>query len=552
MLNIHRAFLHKQSLQTRLKAKRAVLTCAAFSLGISLQSCQKTDVLQPEAPAVSSNQTALPDVTEANRLQTIFAQALAKAIQADVPLRDYLKAEAVKQFDNDFDILYQVIKDQVVDGSTVHARLTKYIESPEDLVSIESRLPLLTIFVPTLPSGFSAKTWNTKADAPSVAVSQIGENVVPFYDGNGKAGSIQPEQIPGFPILLVKLNERVTTSGNGSSSKQSASSANLTFHQNKQFTFSFGADAFDNIHPASRVASRDATYGYTDTSRDIDVILRDAWYSGQDGVGQGYPETWHRDYIYYGIGYHAFFYATGDKDDTYHTSGPLKRNYRETIRSMKLSVDGLNKIADQSGDPRFVPAKTNINAPSWTDGYFEFKALVLYNAKDGTGDTFTRIFTARGQDLFDITYNRQGFYYTINSITPKEMNLNVPIATWDLNNYGIAWKFQFYEEDQQETVTSTESVVTTYAANFEVNVGDPKKIGAKFGASATTQNTKSIQVVKTLNSDYLGEAILKFSDPIVLTTKWGADSQIRWQTLDIDTGGGTGFLQVGVEPVKYY
>lgn len=519
------------------------------------QSCQKEDFSQIKSPTTNATQPTPADVAETNRLQTVFAKALAKAIQADAPLRAYLKQEATKQFDNDFDILYQLIKDHVVDGSTVHDRLATHIESAEDLASIESKIPLLTIFIPTLPSGFSAKTWNATADIPSVAVSKIGENVISFYDGNGVAGTIQPEQIPGFPILLVKLNERVTISGNNSGDKSSAASrAKLTFHQNSQFAFSFGGEAFDNIHPASQAANRQANFpGDADTSKDIDLVNRDAFFSNHDGTGNGYPEIWQRDYVYYGIGYQAFFYDSGAKDDTYHTSGALNRRYRETIRSMTLSVDGLNKIADQSGDPRFVANKTSLNAPSWTDGYFEFKVIVLYNAKDGTGDNFTRVFTARGQDLFDITYTRQGFYYSVSSIKPKEMSLNVPIANWDLNNYGTAWKFMFYEEDQQETVTSTESVTTTYAANFEINVGDPKKIGAKFGASATTQNTKSVQVVKTLGSDFLGEAILRFSDPIVLNTGFGGtDGGLHAYTLDIDTGGSTGYIHAGVEPVKFY
>lgn len=552
MMTVNRTPLNRKSLQTRPKGKMSALILAAISLGLSLQSCQKQDVSQLEVPTVDTSKATLPSVSEANRLQIVFAKALAKAVQSDAPLRAYLKAEAAKQFDNDFDILYQVIKDQTVDGSTVHSRLAKYVESAEDLASIESTLPLLTIFVPTLPSGFSAKTWNTTSEIPSVAVSKIGENTVPFYNGNGEAGSIQPEQIPGFPILLIKTNERVTTSGSNIGNRSSAATGdNLAFHQNNQFTFRFGGEAFDNIHPTSQAASRSATY-----ATDVDVILRDAYYSGQDGVGQGYPETWHRDYVYYGIGYNAHFYATGFKDDTYHTKGALKRNYRETIRSMKLSVDGLNKIADQSGDPRFVPGKSNINAPSWTDGYFEFKVLVLYNAKDGTGDTFTRIFTARGQDLFDVSYTRQGFYYTVSSITPKEMSLNVPIATWDLNNYGVAWKFLIYEEDQQETFTNTESVTTTYATNFEVNAsggipGTDIKVGGKFGGSVTRASTKSVSVTKTLGSDFLGEAILNFYDPIILTNKYEA-GEFRWQTLDIDTGGGTGFLHMGVEPVKFY
>jgi len=75
------------------------------------QSCQKEDFAQLKSPTASATQPTPADVAETNRLQTVFAKALAKAIQTDEPLRVYLKTEATKQFDNDFDILYQVIKD---------------------------------------------------------------------------------------------------------------------------------------------------------------------------------------------------------------------------------------------------------------------------------------------------------------------------------------------------------------------------------------------------------------------------------------------------------
>jgi hypothetical protein len=78
-------------------------------------------------------------------------------------------------------------------------------------------MPLLTIFVPTLPEGsFSAETWNTSADVPFVAIRRSDTNDVPIISPEGEEYLLDASLIPSYPVVVVKENERlISSSQNG-------------------------------------------------------------------------------------------------------------------------------------------------------------------------------------------------------------------------------------------------------------------------------------------------------------------------------------------------
>jgi len=502
-----------------------------FALGLGLQSCQQ------EKLSLVSPVEASADAATINSLQKDFAKVLVMAVKADPELRAFLKTEANKQFDGDYDILYHMVKDVAVNGGpSVHERLAKYTEEAK-LAAIEEKAPLLTIFIPRLPSGFAPETWNTQTEVPVVAVSLRGDNEIPYYGAEGKEEVMKPGQIPGFPTLLIKQNERVTVSGPGQQK------AELKCYENSKFAFSFIDKAFKGVQPeiytrtaapstpAPTPAQGSRLVPYIDNVTIENKVLGALVICGVDpnaAVSQ-------RDWVYYNMTPQL-------------PTGVLQRNYREYIRTMTFSVDALNKMSDQTEDPKFNSGTPN---PSswWTEGRYEIQASVLINSRNGLGPNYTRIISVDPRNLYDISYRNFGGFYIAQGVIPKVFYSEIDIVPWDLDSYGSAWKFVFLEHDVAGTDTYSTSNTSTFGTNFEINAstGEKTKIGGKFGISTTSSNTATHTVSKTLGDDVLGEAILTYDRPIIVSDVYPNGYTIY----EITTGGQYSYLSVCVEPKAY-
>lgn len=65
---------------------------------------------------------------------------------ADEDLRVFLKEEAIKQFDNDYEVFYPYVKDETISGGrTFKEILVEHAGSESKLQEIEEVLPLLTL-----------------------------------------------------------------------------------------------------------------------------------------------------------------------------------------------------------------------------------------------------------------------------------------------------------------------------------------------------------------------------------------------------------------------
>lgn len=474
------------------------------------------------------------------KAQTSFAKLLALAIKSDADLRNFIKQESLKQFDKDYDVLYQIVKDtEINNGETLRSKLLKFT-TVNTLDSIESELPLLTIYVPDLPN-FNAEKWNSLTEVPLVAVAnQDKANSVSLF--GDEEIKLQPTEIPGFPVIVIKNNERiqVKTKINSVASINNYISAGSRKLSN--LSFEFIDKAFDGSIPSAqntsirlnKLASIDGSISRTTPSpgsgliNSIDQINIDAYNSGVE---------WHRDFVYYGL-------------TPNNSTGKLKNNYSEFITSFKfLNSNALGIIADQDGDPK--PINTlwrGINSTSWTEGNFEIRITILINAKNGLGNELTKMMSVNPRDLFELKYQKLlgGLKYNLIGVTPKEYNPNIELLPWDLENYGTAWKFIFYEIDNAQEVINSFENTTTYATNFEISgtFSEKTKIGFKFGASATFVEKKTFSVKTTLTSDFLGEATLTFDQPIITGASGG-----NYITREITTGN---LLSISVEPKRVF
>lgn len=460
-----------------------------------------------------------------------FAQTLAKAVAKEPLLRSFIKNEALKQFDKDYDVLFNLIKDQKMeDGESVYEKITKYASSKENFEMNLNKMPLLTIYVPVLPE-FSAENWKPESQIPMIAVEpDKKQKDVEIYDGDGNKIELEFKYIPAFPVIVIKENERVTIQNTGSNNLNSnrqfikGSDMPVAFAKKDGLTYSFISNDFNGTIQ-SRVT----------TASGIDAVNIEAFNSGDE---------WQRDYVYYGI-------------TPTNTNGIFTNRFSEFIRSFKfINGNDYYLVSDQTGDPTlrnpFIYFDDVPPLPSykWTEGNYEFRISILINAKNGVGQELRKIFTAQGQDLFEPVYQiKKNFLYwtyTVVGVTSKEFYpTNLELIPWDLEQYGSAWKFIVSEYDPTEELTRSVTNSSTFGANFgvDINTGQKTKIGPKFGISATTTSSTTYTYKTTTGSDDLGEGILDFRSPIITNYASG-----NYATYEVTTG----VVSLSVEPKRIY
>lgn len=269
---------------------------------------------------------------------------------------------------------------------------------------------------------------------------------------------------------------------------------------------------------------------------------------------------WHRDHVYY------------DLTPT-NNIGSFDNSYSETITEIRFlnPEAALSAISDQVGDPIIHTSELYMNAHDrdnfhpnmfWTEGYFESMVIVLINGKNGVGSTISKKIDASPQDLFEIKYthfkNPSNSWFVIDGILPKRYKLNVEILPWNLDSYSTAWKFEMDEMDPSQETNSQHTISSEFATNFEFSVeyGEKVKVGLKFGASQKTTETSTFSVKTELDDDFLGQSILSFDQPIIVSRVSHRPSNrpprpggVEYRTREITFGN---VLSMSVEPVKQF
>ena len=274
----------------------------------------------------------------------------------------------------------------------------KKIEKSKDrleiLEKIKQLFSTLTIFVPELPdNSFSAELWNVESEVPYTALRVKNSNDVMGY-GVNKEFLIPSNEIPKYPIVVVKLNERVVSVNKAQRNLSPMSIINPDIV--------FFSDVFDNTENASSVIqNRNFSSGDTrDRTGSIPENMKKV-YEAYDVFAA--TNEWPRDYIYYGL-------------TPQQPKGPFNRDFKESLVYFKLLGDPrtvMNKICDQSEDPRIdgnthqetgggCPGGSTILTP-WTDGSLEFIVKVYVANQAGIGNEYINNFIVKPSALFKIT-----------------------------------------------------------------------------------------------------------------------------------------------------
>lgn len=514
--------------------------------------------------AVSCQDKIEPDVYDGSDESSIatkeqFAVILSRAVYENEDLRDFLKEEALKLYDNDQDVFYPLLKNKMINGSDSFRDILARYDEDGQLARIERDHPLLTILVPDWSwistECFSAENWDTEDPEVAVGYEDNSDSHIVYIDGR-KAYELQSGEFPAFPVLIVKDNERIrvvsepTKGGEG--------------------TYEFVDEAFDGSKNALTKATwYDQTWDYnTDGSSDFvdESLLDDLVIGAWNEFGDGWNNAMHRDYIYY------------DMTKTKTSDGKLNSFIREKILRFKISPKDAFTMIDPGKDPQFnseitIWKKANelkgndIQNILWSDGAFEINFTFFWgeDLPDEMG-YFTKSFSVRPYDIWELTSSSvkkslrpfEGFQYRYVYYNDAD-NLvakwyyptdDVYLPLWDISTQSSDIWFRVSEFDDETQIQETITKSYKYTNNFSVK-GDGEasgslgevslkgSLGLDYGYADEHSGVSSITYTWDHSSNNLGDCDYSFDMPIIRSNRYLFGNKYGYDVLSVSTGRAT-------------
>ncbi len=520
-------------------------------LGTAFASCTKLN------NTIISEAKELDIKNEADAMEN-FTIALSKAACQHQEVRDLIKNESLKKFDNDFDVLYQNIKNRnISDLGTFRELLISYMSNESVMSCIERMLPSLTIYVCDVtwfdPNGFCAENWDTGDSRMAVTYNNANGICKKLFSNGYFLGNIEQGTIPGGPVLIVKKNERVVTS-------VSTKSGDVTYNFiDDAYNGSLSIDTRSNRHNGKYTTSWIEGQNPEDNS---DIISATALNKLNPDIIKAYEMfknhsyALQNDYIYYGLT------STSAK-------GALRTDVRSKIVRFKISPRSFGVLFDDANDSdmNFVdsfetddngkgygaePSVSTIYSKLWADGALEIRVRVAAFGDDENVSICKDFhYDVKAKDLFTIKNNSikkeqwgtTAFKWYItwrysiadrNEATLVEKwyypELSPDMPTWDLIS-NSAYSILVTEEDTGTETTKTFSCTTKKASQLSnkisseisggVDVEDVGKISATYknelGWSSSDEisktNTTTISWVN--GNDHMTTGIISFADKYI-------------------------------------
>jgi hypothetical protein len=355
-----------------------------------------------------------------NPLVHDFANILVRSM-SDEKGRSFIKEEALKEFDGDFDILFAEVKDKDLSKTSLKSTNFKTFGSflksfsPSDsklksdadfstfLNSLLEKYPLLQISMPEI-SEASTNNWNELNYAPLVAVlpdnfDDKTTKVITAYDMDGNVSYLDVNNYPQNPVIVISQNERLVAvskskNSNNKSYKQLADVCLESYYETEMYAYYMPIDCGG---------------------------------SGGGGTGGG----------------------TGGGVTTYDRDN--------------------NGNRDQLNQARFVSVDACRQVEPWPTGRPEFKVIISYIEKIGTSyeaKTITKILTK------DDWITRYVFWVDL-----KTKSIKLPIITWDKEIIGNSMKYTWIEQDDSDTKSELNIAVSSkFGAGDNTTINSSVKV----------------------------------------------------------------------------
>jgi hypothetical protein len=186
------------------------LGIVTVGLSLCLCSCDKQDKnVQPSKETV-----ALTSSEYNSRLEDV-GKALAISMN-EKSVRNFIKEEALKRFDGDYDILYGQLENKKINGENFESILAKNttagksakVDALNYLQQTQKLIPLLNIAVP-----LNIDKWNVDNYSPLVVVlpdnySEQKTKTLKAFKADGSSIMIDAINAPSEPVIVISENER--------------------------------------------------------------------------------------------------------------------------------------------------------------------------------------------------------------------------------------------------------------------------------------------------------------------------------------------------------
>lgn len=514
-------------------------------------SCTKT--VQPD----SFNQEVT--LQEMDALEE-FASVLSKVVAGSEEVRAFFKEEALKQFDRDYDVFYPYVKDhKFSSGKTLRQMLLDNEKYEGQIETIERAVPKLTVLVPDFSwldeEFFCAEKWDTSIDRLCVGFDDDAAAHRLYFDGEFQ-DVLPASNIPAFPVLIVKSNERMKVSVSTKGGEN---------------TYSFADSAFDGAAYAAATKAGHWEGSSTNGSIREDLVSVTGNFVAKeelDGLNpdiiRAYKEFStggtrgvQRDYIYYGM---------EDRDPH---PGVLNRHMRDLLYRFTLTPDGLNFISDDSRDPDLTstlstghndrPDFSHAVNRIWGNGKYEMR-LRFYQAypNNGAACIGTIALSIAPGDIMrvnELTWTHDANFWGTNKSTYKIVlssieskwyypgDKNNPLAlintTWNLAEASdnIFMRVTEFDENGSETVKAGRTFKYSWSVSANVSgefgISDAIKIGlgvsGEYGQEEV--DTKEYTYTKSTGEDDLLDCEICYIDSyIIAPAKLGAKTGYQMKT----------------------
>lgn len=478
-----------------------------------------------------------------------FSIILSKAVSDNKSLREFIKNEASKQFDKDYDVFYPYVKDMLVDGNNTFIAILKNYDDNDALERIEGEMPLLNILVPdwSWADGFSLNTWDTNDNDVSVAFDTM-NGALQLYNNGEREYLLEYGQLSEFPILIVKENERMRKAANTKASVLSYEFIDPEFDGTGNIQTKVDHNYYDRI-----IETEDYS-NFVTTSEMIGCTSAINAYS----IFANNPSAVHRDHIYYGM-----------TDEI--MAGKLNVHVTEYITKFRfgsLDSEFMFDGDDFSNCPesytRYVEISDNtlINK-FYYDGNLELYFQICVGNADGTTTVIPKYKTVSFTDAFQLSkvhvdfkhrtwFSDRKWVFTVDKkcFVPKWVNAEIQLPKWDISSQSTIINIHVSEYDNETEETRTISIVNSFTNNFtgelEVgatlpieteigNINASGKIKLGYGETNKDETTQTVSIKTKKGSDDLGTALLYYSDPVVLSEA-SLNGKSGYRIKEINTG----------------
>lgn len=493
-------------------------------------ACTDSSDILESTDTTTFNQNELVSKNEKDVKLQEFASILSKVTDKREDVRAFLKAEALKKFDTNYDILYGKVKDNLINGKTFREILVDY-SSEKQISEIEATIPRLNIFMPRMKFlDVIPENYDTKDNTIPVAVSLDSCSVL--YQNGKCVDKVETGDVPGFQVFVVNENCRVITS---------------PITRSNSFSYSFKKPIYDGSQYSQLMQCTRAT----SDNQFVKQKMREAYEYFNADDGSVYSKSNQRDYIYFGI--------------TPQTqTGSLNKSVQEYLSFIEVDPKAYNIISDQNdlpnGNDPFIKGTyasrkkrdftfNELMDKMWTDGKYLFRVCVVSSNSD---TPTTKDIPLGPDDLWDfhlhrtyrhstgIRHSRYTYSMDQRDFTAKKVPLeNIALGEkWDISQEALNRKIYFYEVDEGTETTETISWdfekmnSDKFNGDIKLNVGISKNvsgsgsIGGEISSSSTTKGTRTVTIKRSQKSDELGDAVINFYDPLIVG-KTGSEYKMK-------------------------